>query len=89
MYLEFWKGGLGHGERMEHELITGVWDKTPGENSGGLRPPEAGDILRSNSSISAVKIHYFAIFSNVCMPPLMKQIWQSVHSDKVPWCMQI
>ena len=48
----------------------------------GLYLPE--DILRSKSSISAVKIHNFVIFSNICVPPLMKQTWQSAHSDKAP-----
>jgi len=67
-------GGLGHGEHMEYEPITGVWGQSP-QWGPGASPPEAGYILRSKSSISAVNIHDCAIFSNVCMTPLMKQTW--------------
>jgi hypothetical protein len=72
-----YNGGLGA------EPPVGSRGKAPGGGQGA-KPPEAGDILRSKSSISAVKIHDFANLSNVCMPPLMKQTWQSVHSDKAP-----
>jgi hypothetical protein len=58
--------------------------RSPVGSRGRFLLGDAGNNLRFKSSISAVKINDFAIFSNVCMPPLRKQTWQSVHSDKAP-----